>query len=292
MRVPALEVQYAYRECEQATRRCAANFYYGIRLLPRDKRWAMSAVYAFARRIDDIGDGTLSGPEKLEALVAERRALDRLTEDEGGQDPVLIALAHAHRHYRLPLDALTLLIEGVELDVLGAEYETFEELVGYGRRVAGSIGRLCAAIFTGGRADAEIDRLADDLGVALQLTNVLRDVREDRELGRVYLPAEDLRRFGVDRALPPAPETLALIQFEAERAAGWFDRGLGLAARLDARSAACLLAMAGIYRSILARVQADPGLVLGGRISLTPWEKGWVAVRSLSRAGLAEGASA
>jgi phytoene synthase len=249
----------------------------------------MSAVYAFARRVDDIGDGTLSGPDKLAALVAERRALERLADDAGGRDPVLIALAHAHRHYHLPLDALTLLIEGVELDVLGAEYETFDELVGYCRRVAGSIGRLCAAIFTDGHADEEIDRLADDLGVALQLTNVLRDVREDRELGRVYLPAEDLRRFGCDRALTAGPETIALIRFEAQRARAWFDHGLGLARRLDGRSASCLLAMAGIYRTILARIEADPGLVLRGRISLPTWEKAWVAARSLSRAGLAHG---
>jgi phytoene synthase len=289
VRVPALEIEYAYRECEQATRRCAANFYYGIRLLPRDKRWAMSAVYAFARRIDDIGDGTLSGPDKLAALVAERRALERLTDDEGGRDPVLIGLAHAHRRYHLPLDALTLLIEGVELDVLGAEYETFDELVAYCRRVAGSIGRLCTAIFTDGHADEETDRLADDLGVALQLTNVLRDVREDRDLGRVYLPAEDLRRFGCDPALTAGPETVALIRFEAERARAWFDHGLGLARRLDGRSASCLLAMAGIYRTILARIEADPGLVLRGRISLPPWEKAWVAACSLSRAGLGHG---
>ncbi len=150
MSVPALEVDHAYLQCEQITRREAANFYYGIRLLPRPKRQAMSAVYAFARRVDDIGDGSLEPELQLAALALEREALTQV--ESGGVDtgdPVLVGLIHAHRHYGLPLDALTLLIEGVELDVLGRRYETFEELVGYCRRVAGSVGRLCLSIFAG-----------------------------------------------------------------------------------------------------------------------------------------------
>jgi 15-cis-phytoene synthase len=288
MTVPALETDYAYRRCEQITRREAANFYYGIRLLPQPKRHAMSAVYAFARRVDDIGDeGNLEREAQLEALAAERRMLMGLDGDlPATDDPVAMALAHARRHYNLPLDALELLVDGVELDVLGAQYESFDELVGYCRRVAGSIGRLCVAIFTDGGANTNgAAALADDLGVAMQLTNILRDIREDRQLGRTYLPAEDLRRFqcvDLDAADPEA--AAALIRFEAARAAEWFDRGLRLTAVLDSRSASCLLAMTGIYRSVLERIVTEPSQVLHERVSLSPWEKAWVAARSLMMA--------
>lgn len=289
MNAPALEIERAYDTCDRITRREAANFYYGIRLLTRPKRQAMSAVYAFARRVDDIGDGNLAPEDALAALAAERAGLSSLAGDgsgawndvrlpsDGELDPVLLALAHARRSYELPLDALELLVDGVELDVRGARYETFEELVNYCRAVAGSIGRLCLAIFTDGRSESA-SSLADDLGVAMQLTNILRDVREDQARGRVYLPAEDLRRFGCSDVDGLTPE---LIRFEARRAQDWFERGMRLVEQLEPRSAACVLAMTGIYRSILTRIVRDPGAVLRGRISLPPWEKTWVAARSL-----------
>jgi phytoene synthase len=278
---PALEVEYAYRACEQITRREAANFYYGIRLLPRPKRHAMSAVYAFARRVDDIGDGSLDEDAKLIALATERDRLDALADGDDIElgDPVAVALAHARRRYDLPLDALELLIDGVELDVRGTSYETFDELVVYCRDVAGSVGRLCLAIFTDGARANGSTELADDLGVAMQLTNILRDVREDYEIGRVYLPAEDLRRFACHDPLAAPPE---LIRFEAARARVWFDRGLRLADHLDGRSASCLLAMTGIYRSILERIEHQPDEILRHRISLPAWEKAWLAARSVA----------
>jgi phytoene synthase len=147
---------------------------------------------------------------------------------------------------------------------------------------------LCLAIFTDGHGD-ESASLADDLGVAMQLTNILRDIREDRARGRVYLPAEDLRRFGAtefdeDRLVP-------LIAFEAARAQEWFDRGLRLVEQLDARSASCVLAMTGIYRSILERIVREPTEALHTRISLGPWEKTWVAARSLVGARATAGAA-
>lgn len=296
MKTPAIEIELAYRRCEEITRGEAANFYYGIRLLPRFKRQAMCAVYAFARRVDDIGDSVLDSdptthPQhsdpgaQLAALAAERAMLATLDDGGGFDDPVRTALAHSVAHYRLPVDALEFLVEGVELDVRGSEYETFEELVGYCRRVAGSVGRLCVAIFSDGEQRAEAATLADDLGVAMQLTNILRDIREDDRLGRVYLPAEDLRRFG----LAGAPTTLdvgapGLVAFEAQRAQEWFDRGLRLTGMLDSRSAACVLAMTGIYRTILERIIDDPAQVLRERISLSGREKAWVAVRSLATA--------
>ena len=289
MTVPAIEVEHAYRRCEEITRHEAANFYYGIRLLPRGKRHAMSAVYAFARRVDDIGDGDLAADRQLPALAAARQVLAGVAEDRADPtDPVAVALANAHLHFRLPLDALELLVEGVELDVLGTRYETFDELVGYCRRVAGSIGRLCLAIFAGGRITASngAAELADDLGVAMQLTNILRDVREDHDRGRLYLPAEDLRRFGCTDLFAGTARADELIRYEAGRAGEWFDRGLRLVELLDARSASCVLAMTGIYRGILERIERDPGIVLERRISLPVWEKAWVAVRSLAANGI------
>jgi phytoene synthase len=287
--MPALEVEHAYRGCEQITRTEAANFFYGIRLLPRSKRQAMSAVYAFARRVDDIGDGEELDPEtRLAALAAERRRLVGVANGgpETAEDPVAVALTHAYRYYDLPLDALEQLIDGVELDVLGAKYETFDELLLYCRCVAGSIGRLCLAIFTGPAAGDRngASALADDLGVAMQLTNILRDVREDRERGRVYLPAEELRRFGCEGDLLDAPAANAaeLLRSEAARASQWFDRGLELVERLDRRSASCVLAMTGIYRVILERIEEQPAAVLQRRISLPAWEKAWLAGRSLA----------
>jgi phytoene synthase len=284
MIAPAIEIERCCRRCEEITRAEAANFYYGIRLLPRDKRWAMSAVYAFARRVDDIGDdGALSSAQQLAALAAERAMLASL--DGGGSvplgDPVAVALGWACSTYALPIDALGFLVEGVEFDVRHATYETFSDLVAYCRRVAGAVGRLCVAIFCDGRVTAEMDALADDLGIAMQLTNIVRDVQEDQTMGRVYLPAEDLDRFGCSD-LSGEVACADLIRFQAARAAEWFDRGLGLTAHLDGRSTACVLAMTGIYRTILQRILDDPGQVLRTRVSLSTWEKAWVAARSLA----------
>jgi phytoene synthase len=296
MTVAALEVERAYRHSEQATRQAAANFYYGIRLLPRPKRQAMSAVYAFARRVDDIGDEVgLQPAERLARLGAERALVDGLREGAADrvEDPVAVALAHATALYALPVDALSLLVDGVEMDVTGRRYETIDELVLYCRAVAGSIGRLCLAIFTGegaGTVDPLADALADDLGVAMQLTNILRDVREDAALGRVYLPAEDLRRFGCDELDPSrsAPDAAAaMIRFEAARAGQWFDRGLALTEQLDPRSASCVRAMTGIYRDILRRIAAEPATVLRERISLSGLEKVRIAGRCLATSEMA-----
>jgi phytoene synthase len=272
---PAVEA--AYRSCEALTRERAANFYYGIRLLPAPKRRAMCAIYAFARRVDDIGDGDDPVQRRLELLSEVRTELQ-----DGGDSEMRVALADAEQRFALPREALADLLDGVEMDVNGAQYDTFDELVLYCRRVAGSIGRLCLAIFGSSEMTAAAP-LADDLGVAMQLTNILRDVREDLGLGRIYLPAEDLSRFGCDPLAVAAPEQFAqLARFEVERAREWFDRGLGLLGLIDARSVSCVLAMTGIYRRLLERIDDAPATVLEQRISLPAWEKTWVAVSSLA----------
>jgi phytoene synthase len=286
--MPAVEVEHAYRRCEDITRREAANFFYGIRLLPQPKRQAMSAVYAFARRVDDIGDDGLDRDAALLALAEQRRLVSDLAHGGPGDpaDPVSVALAHAVRVYDLPTPALQSLIEGVQQDVLGTRFEAFDELLPYCRQVAGSIGRLCLAIFGSrpvGPAGPDAAGLADDLGVAMQLTNILRDIQEDGLRGRVYVPTEDLRRFGAEKLHDLSPDRAAeLIRFEAHRAVLWFDRGLALVEQLDRRSAACVLAMAGIYRGILERISRQPTSALQHRVSLPTWKKAWVAGRSMA----------
>jgi 15-cis-phytoene synthase len=277
------DLAVAYRHCERVTRQRAGNFFYGIRLLPPAKRRAMCAVYAFAREVDDVGDGDLPSESKLAALDGIQ---NHLYASNGGaaRPPMTVALDDAIKRFDLPVDALQDLIEGVRMDVYPEAFESFDELVIYCRRVAGSIGRLCLAIF-GASDQARAFQLADDLGVAMQLTNILRDVREDAGRGRIYLPREDLVRFGVPAFPEGSPEAMAeLIAFESARAREWFDRGLRLVPLLDTRSASCVLAMTGIYRRLLHRIDEAPQLVMQQRVSLPGWEKAWVAARSLMEA--------
>ncbi len=276
----------AGRYCESLTRSSAANFYYGIRLLGAEKRGAISAVYAFARRVDDIADGQRDTDEKLLLLARAEREVREPSVSSA--DPIMVALAGAHARFELPLEARVDLIEGVRMDVEGRRYERFEELLEYCRHVAGSIGRLCVAVF-GARDMNRAPALADDLGVAMQLTNILRDLREDSENGRLYLPAEDLRRFDVDGGEPLTDDLAALEElmiFEVARAREWFARGMELVPLLDHRSAACVLAMTGIYRRLLERIERRPRLSARERVSLPVWEKAWVAGRSMVGAAL------
>jgi 15-cis-phytoene synthase len=286
-------VEAAYRECERITREQARNFSWGIRLLPAPKRNAMSAVYALARRIDDIGDGALPPQQKLTLLAAAREGA--MTPGDFPDDPVLRALDDAAGRMPIPLKAFGELIDGCEMDVRGTTYDTFADLVTYCRCVAGSIGRLSLGIFQPEVAGADLARateLADTLGVALQVTNILRDIREDLGNGRVYLPAGDLALFGCelrvqpDGTLDPQDGALAeVIRFEAARAWGWYDRGRQLLDYLDRRSAACCSAMAGIYAELLERIAHDPAQVMAGRMSLPTRDKLRVAARSLTRTG-------
>jgi len=276
----------AYRECELITRSQAKNFFYGIALLPPPKRRALCAVYAFARRIDDIGDGTMAATDKITALEQARasiRALHCAAADDA--DPVLVALRDAARRFPIPVGVFGELIDGCEADVRGARYATFGELEHYCRCVAGSIGRLSLGVF-GSRDTDSAQPLADALGVALQITNILRDVREDLASGRVYLPAEDIEQFGC--VLDPGGEISGdlsdLMWFEVRRARQWYATGLRLLPLLDRRSAACTGAMAGIYLRLLEHISAAPLAVLERRVSLPPAEKAAVAVRALAAA--------
>jgi phytoene synthase len=252
-----------------------------MRLLPSERRDAIFAIYALARRIDDVADGLLAPDEKLARLAAIRTELARIDESD---DPIFVAVADAARRFLIPLSAFDDLVTGAEMDARGETYSTFAELERYCRRVGGSIGRLSLGVFDTPSRDAA-QPLADDLGVALQLGNILRDLTEDLAQGRTYLPTEDLRRFGCDvrNGRIDGPAEL-VVAFEAERGLGWLRRGLALVPLLDRRSGAAVLAMVGSYRVVLERIAAQPKLALERRPSLRSWEKGLVLVRSLAGA--------
>jgi phytoene synthase len=295
---PPPAVVAAYRYCEIVTGQHARNFAYGIRLLPAAKRHALSALYAFARRVDDIGDGLLPSAVKENRLVETRALLDRVREEaipEDATDPVAVALSNAARRFPIPLGALDELIDGVLMDVRGRTYETWDDLRFYCRCVAGSIGRLSLGVFgtlPGVRGTDRAPEHADTLGLALQLTNILRDIREDAAQGRSYLPAEDLRKFGCSPTesgggqershLTPGADFAGLVRFQARRARELFADGFRLLPMLDRRSAACTAAMAGIYHRLLDRMEAEPLAVLRGRVALPAPQKLLVAVRGLS----------
>ncbi|MCY3577783.1 MAG: presqualene diphosphate synthase HpnD [bacterium] len=275
----------AYQRCEEITRAEARNFSYGIRLLPKPKRQAMSALYAMARRIDDVGDGPLPQDEKLAHLTEIRADIDTLA--DGGlrdaNDPVLVGLRHAIDRFPIPTAALNEIVAGCEQDATGKVYATIEETEEYCRLVAGSVGRLSLGVFGTSGDPEEAAELADVLGVALQITNILRDIVEDRGMGRTYLPTADIERFGCAPDLTGPPDAVGkLVAFEAERAERHFAQGLKLLDMLDRRSRACTGAMAGIYHRLLARIAAAPTEVLERRMSLPTREKAWVALRSLA----------
>ncbi|ADP83904.1 presqualene diphosphate synthase HpnD [Pseudofrankia inefficax] len=282
-------VTEAYAACEEITKQAAKNFSYGIRLLPADRRAALSAVYAFSRRLDDIGDGDLPDDQKVEGLAKARADIRGL--DPNSSDPVLVALADAAKRFPIPLEAFIELADGVESDIVPSTYDTFDDMVGYCRLVAGTIGRLSLGIFGTTEAASRRDApaIADALGVALQQTNILRDVREDLLGGRTYLPQAELAAAGVKLAVDadgvlggPRDALVDYLRMGTARAEEWYSRGLVLLDLLDRRSAACCGALAGIYLRLNRRIQAEPAAVLTQRVSLPAREKALVAARSLA----------
>ena len=275
----------AYEHCRALTRREAKNFYYGFLLLPARQRRAIYAAYAFARECDDIVDAGLPVEEASRRLAAQRERLGRCL--EGSPDgPVFTALADAVRRYDIPHDYFYSLLGGVESDLTVRRYATFEELKRYCYLVASIVGLISIEIF-GYRGGEEARRRAADLGIALQLTNILRDVQEDLQRGRIYLPEEELVRFGYKADFlrqGVANESFQrLMAFQVARAEGYFEEGRTLLPLLPRRARACVGVMAGIYKSILDDIARRPETVLSRRVSLSAGQKLALAGRELMR---------
>jgi 15-cis-phytoene synthase len=239
-------VEQAYAEVQRVTRARAKNFAYGIMVLPHEKRRAIAAIYAFAREVDDVADGSAPVEEKRARLEALRAALD---------DPpaaaMHVALTDARARFGIPRDALSAIVDGGLQDLVKTRYATFDELRAYCEKVAGAVGVACVAVY-----GSDDDERARTLGIALQLINVMRDVDEDRALGRVYLPQDELDRFGVHE-LAVGPEWRELMAFQAARARAHLDEGLRLLDSLDRRSALCVATFAGLYRGQLDRMESN-----------------------------------
>jgi 15-cis-phytoene synthase len=263
-------VDGAYEEVLRITRREAKNFSYGIMLLPREKRRAIAAIYAFARSVDDVADGELPPEQKRARLEYLRAALDA-----DPVDPVFVALRDARDRFDVPREPLAALVEGGLQDIEQSTYADFDELRGYCEKVAGAVGLACVPVY--GSGDTEH---AMTLGIALQLINIIRDVEEDRRLGRVYLPQDELAAFGVEE-LAPSREFREMMAFEAERARVFLGEGLRLLDSLDRRSALCVGTFAGLYRETLDRIEADGFDVFGEKTRLSTPRKLVVVARGL-----------
>jgi 15-cis-phytoene synthase len=267
-----MNVDAAYAEVERITRREAKNFAYGIMVLPREKRRAIAAIYAFARAVDDVADGTLPVDEKRAGLEALRSSLDVTP-----VDAMPVALDDARARFGIPRDALSALVDGGLQDLEQTRYASFDELRSYCEKVAGAVGVACIAVY--GSDDVE---RAMTLGIALQLINIMRDVAEDEALGRVYLPQDELARFGVTR-LAPTDEFRDLMAFQAQRARAHLVEGLHLLESLDRRSALCVSTFAGLYRGQLDRMEANGFDVFNASCRLSTRAKLGVVARGLVR---------
>jgi 15-cis-phytoene synthase len=265
----------AYRQCQRLARRAASNFYFSFVLLPRDKRLAMCALYAYLRRVDDLADDeACDEATKFKALTQLR---SDVTAAQTGYttDPVLVALADTTRRFSVPMEYLTAPIDGVEMDLRGTKYQTFTELEQYCYRVASAVGLACIHIW-GFDGSAAIGP-ARDCGIAFQLTNILRDLREDAARNRIYLPQEDFERCGY-----PAEELsrgvaddrfLRLMRFEVARARYFFQSAAHLDQHLAPDGRRVFRAMTAAYRHLLEKIARHPVDVLHRRISLNTIEK-------------------
>jgi phytoene synthase len=275
-------LETSYQLCELKARQAASNFYWAFRWLPRDKRRGMCALYAFSRETDDLGDSDASVEDRREALTRWRASLQRALagQQEGHIWP---ALADTARRFDIPEAHLMAIVDGVAMDLTASRYETFGELRKYCYHVASAVGLACIHIW--GFHDPQARTLADDCGVALQLTNILRDLHEDAQRDRMYLPLEDLRRFDytVDELFRGVQDDRyrALIRFEVERAEEFFYRGRTILPYLHEDGRRTCALMLATYHQLLAEIKKRQGDVFHRRIRLTRWQKLRVLASSL-----------
>jgi phytoene synthase len=264
-RVVSLEASYTFSRGIARTR--ARNFYYSFLLLSREQRDAMCAIYAFMRYCDDISEGEGAS---LEAIERWRHDLDLALQGQYCENLLWPAFHDTVQRYRIPHWYFHEMIAGVSSDLQPKQLGTFDELYGYCYQVASVVGLTIIHIF--GFDSMEAIPLAEKCGIAFQLTNILRDVREDRENGRVYIPVEDLRKFGADLATHDE-RFVRLMSFEAERARAYYDESRPLIALVHPRSRPSLWALIEIYRRLLGRIERSNFDVLEKRIRVPTWEK-------------------
>lgn len=281
-------VEDSFALCRRVARARARNFYYSFSLAPREQRDALCAIYAFMRRADDISDGAATPvDQRRAALEAWRGALGRALAGDAAADPILPAFAATVDRYAIPSEYFFDLIRGVESDLEPQRYESFEQLYGYCYRVASVVGMTLVHVF--GFDDRRALELAETCGVGFQLTNILRDIPEDAAMGRVYLPEEDLRRFGLSRETllesggrrrPEHPGFARLMAFEWERAQGCYREAAPLLEMVRSGGRPVLWAMIAIYHGILRRIRRAEYDVYRSRPRLNAAEKSWIVLRA------------
>jgi phytoene synthase len=295
-----LQLSAAYGVCRHITRSQAKNFYYAFLVLPRRKRNALCAVYAFMRHADDISDDeSVPLAARREKLTALLEGLHLAARGQATDDPVLLALAHTQKTYDIPIDWLDKLVAGTMMDLQEPDrsttqsvdhangsaavmtqrrvltFSTFDDLYAYCYHVASVVGLVCIKIF--GYRDRAAEKLAERTGIAFQLTNILRDVKEDAAMGRVYLPEDDLRKFGVTTEEvvtgPSLNRLQPVLQLEGQRAREYYQSAQDLIPLIDDDSQAALWALVEIYRQLMEKIEARKFDVFSERVRLTTSEK-------------------
>jgi 15-cis-phytoene synthase len=276
---PAIERSFAY--CRQIARSRAKNFYYSFLLLTPQQRRAMCAIYAFMRYCDDLSDEPGANAAAMERWRAE---MEEALDGRFSEHPVWPAFHYTVRRFGMPRQYFRDMIDGVASDLVPRRMETFDELYRYCYQVASVVGLTTVHIF--GFDTPSALPLAEKCGVAFQLTNILRDIREDAERGRIYLPAEDLRSFGVTeddlRAGNRSEPLLKLLRFEAERARRYYAESRPLLDLVHPRSRPSLLALITIYSRLLERIEETNYDVFSHRVRLAAIEKSWIMLRCLA----------
>jgi squalene synthase HpnC/squalene synthase HpnD len=275
-------IRGSYLTCRQIARDSASNFYYAFFMLPQEKRDALCALYAFMRLVDDESDTLGAAIDKQSGLARWRAALDAAVAGDVSAHPILPAFADTIQRFKIPPRYFHDLISGAEMDLTVGEYATFDRLREYCYRVAGTVGLTCLHVF--GFDDPHAPDLAEKLGIAFQMTNILRDIPKDYEMGRVYLPLEDLAQCGVRREElargPLTPQMRKLLEMEAARAWSFYQEGVQLIPLVHSDARAALWALARIYSSLLRRIEARGYDVFSGRVRLGAPEKTGILLRA------------
>jgi phytoene synthase len=287
------QLSTAYSVCRRIARSAAKNFYYAFMALPRPKRDALSAVYAFMRHCDDLSDDPDMLPaDRLARLENWRNQMHAVLAGTVSDEPVLLALADTVRMFRIKPELLDALVEGTVMDVrqmldgpgLRLSFESFEQLYNYCYHVASVVGLICIRIF--GYEDPAAEKLAEQCGVAFQLTNIVRDVKEDAAMSRIYLPKEDLAMFGLAASSLRSPEAKRLrpvLELEAERARGYYRAAEELIPLIEPDSQPALWVLVTIYRRLLDKIAERDYDVFRGRVRLSRAEKLSILTRGLAR---------